>query len=1452
MKQQPFVYHFSTGHSPALAEVAPSLTEVGGKGLSLIRMSQAGFAVPSGFVLTAVFFQPWFDQLHRSGLWTAVLHRPPETRKAACDAAKAAALRYDFTPDQRNLLAAAAQTLAQTGSSLFAVRSSSPEEDLEGASFAGGYETSLGVTHNDLEEAIRHSFISCLDERIFVYKQERGFDVTQPRIAVVVQRQIAADAAGVAFSLNPLNNCYDEVVINANFGLGESVVSGAATPDTFVVDQVQQTILSREIGRKETAVFLQEKGGTIEKTSDKAERPSLTDAQALQIADLTGTVEAAYGKPIDIEWAYAAEQLYLLQARPITAYFPVPEIMVTEPGARKILYADKTLLKQGINELLTVMGTDFLALTDKLLSEFVGGVDASADIINGLALTFDGRMYLNVSNNMKLQGYKRIVREYRVMDVGASEILAYIDKDEYVPDKLPPALKGMIWKALKRNLRPLLKSIRAFRQPEAYKADVAAAVAAMRQNIQREIDRAPSFEALAQAILSQYLIYMDEAMASLAVSELARLRLKGLLKKEPEATRQKVVYLERAMPDNVTIEMGLAMHQLASFPEIMACESGEQFARRLAAGDFSPGFLTAWHDFMANYGFRCPKELDLGTPRYDEQPAQFFAQLRVMAENSDPDSNPETIFKRSQAEREAVFQELTAVIERRSRRKAKVFRKQYAHLMAFGGMRESHKYHIIWVMNLLRKRILAAAEGLVADGRLDTPQQVFDLTIEQLDQALTDPTLDLRSLAYENTAYLRRFANVRQFPRIFDSRGKILRPPQRQARDGELVGQPVSPGVVRGPVKILHTPDEKPVLPGDILVARATDPGWTPLFVNAAAILLEVGGLLQHGSLVAREYGKPCVAGIDNITNRLRDGQMIEVDGLQGVIRPLTASQSSPGGYELSPPREWPLPGGKGQYLRGSAAELMPDPTSPLFETMGIDALDRGTRQLFAAITGLPPGEIARVIHTINGYAFMSSQFSKKQWFLMLTRGTVAIFKHIKHGEVHWRDEMHPRYAATLARWQAQPVIGMSAADLWRGAQELTQLGMETYNSLQAGVIPASTTSETVFTKVYEKFIRRDGDPPALTFILGFNSLPIRAEKSLYDLGIWARQQAALADYIRRAPTPQLVMDLAQMEPPADVPAATWTVFRERFNDHLARYGYTIYDLDFLKPTPADDPSPLLETSKVYINGQGGDPHARQESLAAKREAAMATVRARYRRGLRRWLFEKTVGWVQRMTPLREEGLADLGLGWPRLRQMLLEIGRRGVESGLLDRPDDIFWLRWDEVGMAVLALDRHEKLDGMETAVAERKAIWRARKQVIPPSILPPKSKYLGIDVEKWMPARVSQDEADKITGVGASPGRITGTARVLHGPEDFGQMQPGDILVAAITTPAWTPLFALATAVVTDIGGPLSHSSIVAREYGIPAVLGAGVATKRIHSGQTITVDGTEGVVLLANGNL
>ena len=231
-----------------------------------------------------------------------------------------------------------------------------------------------------------------------------------------------------------------------------------------------------------------------------------------------------------------------------------------------------------------------------------------------------------------------------------------------------------------------------------------------------------------------------------------------------------------------------------------------------------------------------------------------------------------------------------------------------------------------------------------------------------------------------------------------------------------------------------------------------------------------------------------------------------------------------------------------------------------------------------------------------------------------------------------------------------------------------------------------------------------------------------------------------------------------------------------------------------------------------------------------------------------RSIFRQQLASAQKYAPLREDGLSYLGLGYPLLRKMLHELGGRLVRAGALELPEELFWLSEKEVGQAALALDQGQPLSVMKAMVQDRRAVWKAEQHLSPPVILPVGSKYMGMDVAK-LTSGGSSDDPHVIKGFGSSHGKVTAPARVLLGPQDFAQMCPGDVLVAPLTTPAWTPLFALASAIVTDIGGPLSHSSIVAREYGIPAVLGTGVATRRIRSGQTITVDGSAGTVTLGD---
>jgi phosphohistidine swiveling domain-containing protein len=873
---------------PFTVAQVPELTQVGGKAMSLIAMTQHGLPVPPGFVLSVAFFDPWLATIQGTREWARVLDSAPGELEQNCDEVKALALGLELDDGQGQVLA---EMLASLGmddkSALFAVRSSSPEEDREMDSFAGAYETVLGVTPDGLTDAVRRAFASCLDERVLVYKREHGFAIDQPRIAVIVQEQIRAQMAGVAFSLNPINNCYDEAVINANFGLGESVVSGMVSPDSFVVDKVARTILERKVGKKESSIWLDDDGGTYQERARSYAQLCLSDAQVLALTDMLVVVEDHYDKPIDIEWAFSDEEFYLLQARPITTYVPLPESLVTVPGEPKQLYVDLTLVKWGMGQLVSMMGTDYLAIMNEEMLKFSMGEDIGSDVVDATRRTLEGRTYLMISNSIKMQGKKRVVSESREMDALCAEILEAIDEAEYVPEKLPPALRGLVLKMIRQNLSLGWHVLQAIRDPGSFRQKYLQEEIELRRDLALAMEGSDDLATaeFARSMMGRMISYIKVFMPLLFAAIIARSRMKKLFKDQPPQVQDQLVYLERALPHNVTVDMGLSMYRLAGFKEVTTCASGEEFASRLMARDFSPEFLAAWDTFAETFGFRAPMEMDPAAPRFYERPDRVFGQLRTMADNTDAEQNPQAIYDRAKAEREAAYEVLLRVAEQKGKRKAKRFAKDYATWIDLGGYRETPKYYVALITDVFRRHVLQAAQALVDAGRLDCPEQVFDLHMGDLDRGLADPGVDLRALAEQNTRFLNRFKRVRSLPRIIDSRGKILRPPARETDEGELLGEPISTGTVQGTIKVLHRPDEKPVLPGEILVARATDPGWTPLFINASGVILEVGGMLQHGALVAREYGKPCVAGIEGATSILQDGQVVQVDGASGIVR---------------------------------------------------------------------------------------------------------------------------------------------------------------------------------------------------------------------------------------------------------------------------------------------------------------------------------------------------------------------------------------------------------------------------------------------------------------------------------------------------------------------------------------------------------------------------------------
>jgi phosphoenolpyruvate synthase/pyruvate phosphate dikinase len=589
--------------------------------------------------------------------------------------------------------------------------------------------------------------------------------------------------------------------------------------------------------------------------------------------------------------------------------------------------------------------------------------------------------------------------------------------------------------------------------------------------------------------------------------------------------------------------------------------------------------------------------------------------------------------------------------------------------------------------------------------------------------------------------------------------------------------------------------------------------------------------LVQLGSEIENLYGMPM-----DIEWTLFNGQFAIVQA-----RPITALPAP----EAEVPTDWDLPEGAYIAMQNNIVELMADPLTPLFKTMGLSAVNTSMGNLLTAFFGKPgfmPGEL---IITVNEYAYYNGSISFGNMIRLFLRAG-SILKYMFTGAVErWTETGRPKYIDTVDKWRTRKWVELNASQLIHVARELTEAAIDAYGALVSGVIPAAWISEALFTFI-NKLVKRRDDPDAPTYLMGFENVPIQSEKALYDLVEWIQTQPALKTYLLDTPTFDLIEHIQGGEKPPNIERDEWVNWRTRFQVHLGEYGHMIYNLDFGRPVPADDPAPLVDTIKLFLAGQGTNPYERQGELTKRRETATHQMLSRLK-GVRLRIFQRNLERAQKYAPLREDGLADVGLSYPLVRKMLLEVGRRLVTGGMIKDPADIFWLPQDEVEDAAYRMDQGKALDDRSEMVLWNKAIWRAAIRATPPMALP-QIKIFGRDLMALKSGGIKRKRDDTLKGVGASPGSVTAAASVIHGPEDFSKMRVGEILVAPLTTPAWTPLFTRAAGIVTDVGGPLSHGSIVAREYGIPAVLGTGGATRRIQSGQVITVDGSSGIVTLS----
>ncbi len=837
------------------------LSQVGGKGKALIETANVGFNVPAGLVLTADFFSGWLQEIQDSQAWSVFLE---EQTRETCENLKDLARMRTLTPEQRNMLEAGVAALPGTS---FAVRSSSPEEDLSETSFAGQYDTMLGVGAEGLEAAIASVYASMYDIRVVDYKKRNGLALENPRIAVILQEQIDSEVSGIAFSLNPNNNCYDEVMINASFGLGESVVSGRVTPDAYVVDKVKGKIVDKKVSDKASGLWLSPEGGTESRDNENPGETALSDSWIMAVADLAAKCEAHYGKPMDIEWTLNGEELYLLQTRPITSYIPLFEEMLTKPGERKNLYMDLVVMTQGFSESFSVMGFDIWKRLFSSMDEF-----SFPEGMDGITLFYHGRQYFHVPNLLKGLGKMGGAMIYNY-DGSIRRAMDSIDLAEYMPDKKPPRVKKAMWDILKMSLSMMPMMIRAmlfdYRKVEAEYLEASVIV---KDHFRQEPVLSKSMLELTDefmGLFSGVVKRMGVALAGMNADRVLKKMFKG------KGVDEYITAINMDSRSNPTSAMGKQMFELASSLEFQETQTGEEFASRIQEGKYSDVFLADYKKYMHNFGSRGFKEIDVATLRAYEDLAGFFERLKDI-------NIGESHFLEIEKRKEQGFQELLKVAQKDGFEKK--YRRQVEVCQALFGYREEKKYLIVMGVDQMRRAALAKGEMFVERGRLELREHIFDLNIGQISRAEEDASFDMEAARKENLEPYEQVSKVKHWPMLIDSRGRIFQE-LRKSEEGDLLGDPIARGVARGRARVMLSPDEKHLEPGDILVTVATEPSWTPVFANATAVVMEVGGALQHGAVIAREYGLPCVSGLPGVTSIIPDGAQIEVDGNNGIVR---------------------------------------------------------------------------------------------------------------------------------------------------------------------------------------------------------------------------------------------------------------------------------------------------------------------------------------------------------------------------------------------------------------------------------------------------------------------------------------------------------------------------------------------------------------------------------------
>ena len=827
--------------------------------------------VPAGFCVSTDAFRrisanaPMMDEaLDR----LALLH--PADRDAigtVCADIRQALEEVDIPRELSAAITAALVALDEGGA--WAVRSSATSEDSPTASFAGQQDTYLNVVGPAaVLSHVSRCWASLFTERAVTYRLHNGFDNRKARMAVVVQQMVSPQVAGVLFTADPVTSNRRLSSVEAGFGLGEALVAGLASPDVYTVRG--DDVVAKTIATKRVAIVAASGGGTDEVAigEERQRQPALTDAQVLELARLGRRIEAHFGRPQDIEWCLDHDGFHIVQSRPITALFPIPPQQ--DQGNHVYVSVGH---QQMMTDAMQPLGLSFWQLTAARPMAVAGG-RLFVDVAPLLASPTSRTYYVDT-----LGKSDPLIRHALENILARGDFVATRTDDPDVtpvfgapvPIETDPSIVTGLIGRCEASLATLQRDIRN-------KSGLALLdfIAGDITELKRVMFDPDGLQVIRTAIdASQWINEQMEAWLG---------------------EKNAVDTLTQSVPYNVTSEMGLALLDVADVirphPDVVAFLrqiEGDEFLAALPSLRGGQAAQNAVQAYLDRYGMRCIGEIDITRTRWSERPSTLVPMILSNVANFEPGESRrrfEQGGREAQQKERELLHRLRATPDGES--KAAETKVMIDRVRTFMGYREYPKYHMVSRYFVYKEALLQEAERLVQARVLRATEDIFSLEFEELQEVVRTGRVDGQLIARRKEA-MQRYRALTP-PRVLTSDGEIVG--GMYHRDhlpaGALVGLPVSAGTVEGRARVIEDFAEADLKPGDILVTACTDPSWTPLFVAIEGLVTEVGGLMTHGAVIAREYGLPAVVGVERATDLIKDGATIRVHGEEGYVEILS------------------------------------------------------------------------------------------------------------------------------------------------------------------------------------------------------------------------------------------------------------------------------------------------------------------------------------------------------------------------------------------------------------------------------------------------------------------------------------------------------------------------------------------------------------------------------------